>query len=304
MKRIFLFVLFIFFVFPVRAATVNIGELADRIDRIESALTGVQKKLSNNYVGKTKRPSSTVAKNNEDDSDELDAMLMQLQETEQTLRFLTGEIETVKFAQDGLQDRLDRVSADISLRFAEMEKKLQAAEEKIKKLEAEKEAAKKAEKVAEKKKKEKQAAADRATKEKEKQIKEKYGKKKPKELYDEAFASIKKQQYKTAQTQFEAFLFLYPKDALAGNAQYWLGESFFARSMFSQAAVAFAEGFKSYRDSQKAPDNLFKLGVTMTKLNKKEEACVAFKNFAKEYPKVSDSMKKRLEKEIQKLSCP
>ena len=229
---------------------------------------------------------------------------MQLQETEQTLRQLTGEVETVKFAQDGLQDRIDRVSADMSLRFTEMEKKLQGAEEKIKQLEAEKTAAENAQKEAEKKKKEQQAAAARTAKAKEQQIKEKYGKKKPKELYDEAFASIKKQNYKTAQAQFEAFLVLYPKDALAGNAQYWLGESFFARSMFSQAAVAFAEGFKSYRDSQKAPDNLFKLGVTMAKLNKKEEACIAFKNFAKEYPKVSDSMKKRLEKEIQKLSCP
>lgn len=259
----------------------------------------MQKKLSNNYVGSTNKPAK-----DDESGDKLDAMLMQLQETEQTLRQLTGEVETVKFAQDGLQDRIDRISADMSLRFTEMEKKLQGAEEKIKQLEAEKTAAENAQKEAEKKKKEQQAAAARTAKAKEQQIKEKYGKKKPKELYDEAFASIKKQKYKTAQAQFEAFLVLYPKDALAGNAQYWLGESFFARSMFSQAAVAFAEGFKSYRDSQKAPDNLFKLGVTMAKLNKKEEACIAFKNFAKEYPKVSDSMKKRLEKEIQKLSCP
>ena len=74
--------------------------------------------------------------------------------------------------------------------------------------------------------------------------------------------------------------------------------------MYSKAAVAFAEGFQNYRDSQKAPDNLFKLGVTMAKLKKKDEACIAFKNFTKEYPKVSDSMKKRLETEVQKLSCP
>ncbi|MBP3402554.1 MAG: tol-pal system protein YbgF [Alphaproteobacteria bacterium] len=301
MKKIFsvVWAVCIFFAVPARAATINIGELADRLDRIESALKGVQKKLSNNYVGSTNKPAK-----DDESGDKLDAMLMQLQETEQTLRQLTGEVETVKFAQDGLQDRIDRISADMSLRFTEMEKKLQGAEEKIKQLEAEKTAAENAQKEAEKKKKEQQAAAARTAKAKEQQIKEKYGKKKPKELYDEAFASIKKQKYKTAQAQFEAFLVLYPKDALAGNAQYWLGESFFARSMFSQAAVAFAEGFKSYRDSQKAPDNLFKLGVTMAKLNKKEEACIAFKNFAKEYPKVSDSMKKRLEKEIQKLSCP
>ena len=301
MKKIFsvIWAVCIFFTVPAYAVTINVGELADRLDRIEDALKGVQKKLSNNYVGSTNKPGKDEASD-----DKLDAMLMQLQETEQALRQLTGEIETVKFAQDGLQDRIDRISADMSLRFTEMEKKLLTAEEKIKQLEAEKAAAEKARKEAEKKKKEQQAAAAKTAKEKERQIKEKYGKQTPKELYDEAFASIKKQHYKTAQAQFEAFLVLYPKDALAGNAQYWLGESFFARSMFSQAAVAFAEGFKSYRDSQKAPDNLFKLGVTMTKLNKKEEACIAFKNFAKEYPKVSDSMKKRLEKEIQKLSCP
>ena len=302
MKKYFFMSLFMsaFFFSPVQAATINIGELADRLDRIEDALKGVQKKLSNNYVGSAKQPD----KGDTDSGDKLDAMLMQLQETEQSLRQITGELETIKFAQDEMKSRIDQINADISVRFDEMEKKLQAAEEKIKNLESEKAAAENAKKEAEKKKKEQQAAAEKKAKQKEQQIKEKYGKKTPKELYDEAFASIKKQHYKTAQSQLEAFLVLYPKDALAGNAQYWLGESFFARSMFSQAAVAFAEGFQNYRDSQKAPDNLFKLGVTMAKLNKKEEACIAFKNFAKEYPKVSDSMKKRLDKEVQKLSCP
>lgn len=302
MKKNFIVSLFIsiVLVMPVQAATINIIELAERLDRIEDALKGVQKKLSNNYLGIAKQPD----KGDTDSGDKLDAMLMQLQEAEQSLRQMTGEIETIRFAQDGLQDRIDRVSADMSVRFTEMEKKLQAADEKIKALEDEKAAAEKAKKEQEKKKQEEQAAAQKSAQEKERQIKEKYGKKTSKELYDEAFSSIKKQQYKTAQAQFEAFLVLYPKDTLAGNAQYWLGESFFARSMFSQAAVAFAEGFKNYRDSQKAPDNLFKLGVTMAKLKKKEEACIAFKNFAKEYPKVSDSMKKRLDKEVQKLSCP
>ena len=285
---------------PAVAATINIGELADRLDRMEDALKGVQKKLSNNYVGSAKQPAGKDTAGD----DKLDGMLMRLQEAEQTLRQLTGEIETVKFAQDGLQSRIDRISADMSLRFAEMDKKLQAAEEKIKKFEAEKKAVENAKKEADRKKKEQEQAAAKAAKDKEKQIRDKYGKKKPRELYDEAFAAIKKQQYKTAQAQFEAFLVLYPKNELAGNAQYWLGESFFARSQYSQAAVAFAEGFKNYRANQKAPDNLFKLGVTMAKMNKKKEACIAFENFVKEYPKVSESMKKRLDKEVQKLSCP
>ena len=284
------------------SAATNVNELSDRLDRIEDALKGVQKKLSNNYVGSAKRPQA--AADNNPSEDKLDAMLMQLQETEQAVRQLTGEIESIHFSQDKLQKRIDQVSADMNVSFTEMEKKLQAAEAKIKKMESEKETAEKVKKEAEKKKKEQEAAAAKTAKNKENEIKEKYGKKSAKELYDQAFASIKKQDYKTAQNEFEAFLALYPKNALAGNAQYWLGESFFARSMYQKAAVAFAEGFQNYRDSQKAPDNLFKLGVTMAKLKKKDEACIAFKNFTKEYPKVSDSMKKRLETEEQKLSCP
>lgn len=300
MNRFFCFFLF-FLIFSgsAYAAAVNVNELADRMDRMEDALKGVQKKLSNNYVGSSKRPVSAGVS-----EDKLDSMLMQLQETEQTLRQLTGEIETVRFKQEELQNRMDRISADMDIRFSEMEKNLKAAEAQIKKMEDEKISAEKARKEAEKRKKEQEAAAAKAAKAKAIEVKDKYGKKSAKELYDQAFASIKKQDYKTAQAEFEAFLALYPKNALAGNAQYWLGESYFARSMYQKAAVAFAEGFQNYRNSQKAPDNLFKLGVTMAKLNKKDEACIAFKNFTREYPKVSDSMKKRLETEVQKLSCP
>ena len=220
------------------------------------------------------------------------------------VKVVTFSARFMGFKQEEIQSRIDRISADMEVRFSEMEKKLAAAEAKVKKMEDEKLSAEKAKKLAEQKKKDQEAAAAKANKTKKDQVKEKYGKKTAKELYDQAFSAIKKQNYKQAQEEFEAFLLLYPKSELSGNAQYWLGESFFARSMYSKAAVAFAEGFQNYRESQKAPDNLFKLGVTMAKMNKKDEACIAFKNFAKEYPKVSDSMKKRLEKEEQKLSCP
>ena len=126
---------------------------------------------------------------------------------------------------------------------------------------------------------------------------------KPNELYKSAFSALKKNDYKNAERRFEAFTILFPKHNLAGNAQYWMGESFYARGNYEQAAIAFADGFKMFRNSQKAPDNLLKLGLTMARLNKKKEACIAFKTFSKEYPKVSDAMKKRLEKEAQKVGC-
>ena len=292
MKKICLSVaLFLSLTIPVQAATIRLSDLSKRLSRVESTLKNIQKKLPEKEPEKSSKDDETSAK--------LDSLLMQLQEAEQTLRQLTGEIETIKFAQDELKERVDQINADVSLRFSEMEKKLDTAGEKVKRLEKDKttdpvvhktEPPQKKQPVDEQKGKPEQTAQN-------------YAKKKPKELYDDAFSLIKKQNYKAAQESFEAFLVLYPDDALAGNAQYWLGETFFARSMFEQAAVAFAEGFKNYRESPKAPDNLFKLGETMAKLNKKQEACIAFKNFAKEYPKVSDFMKKRLDKEMRQLSC-
>ena len=302
MNNVFCFFLaFLFFSGSAGAVTINIGDLADRLDRMEDALKGVQKKLSNNYIGSSKRPA-VIADSVADDK--LDSLLMQVQDAEQTLRQMTGEIETLRFKLEEVQNRMDRIVADVDIRFTETDKRLKETEDKFKKMEDEKLSAEKALKEAEKKKKEEAAAAAKAAKDKELQMKNKYGKKAAKELYDQAFASIKKQNYKAAQAEFEAFLTLHSKHELAGNAQYWLGETFFAREMYQKAAVAFAEGFQNYRDSQKAPDNLFKLGVTMARLKKKDEACIAFKNFTKEYPKVSDSMKKRLETEVRKLSCP
>ena len=295
-KVICFFLSFLMLCGSASAASVNLFELAERVDKMEDALKSVQKKLSNNYVGNSKRPAL--------DDDKQDAAFMQMQEVEQTLRQLTGELETIRFKQDEIQARIDQINADMNIRFSDLEKKLIAVEDKAQRMENEQRSAEKAKKMAEKKRKEREQAAARAAKDKEAQMKERYGKMSAKELYDSAFAAIKKQNYKTAQAEFEAFLALYPQHELAGNAQYWLGESYFARSMYQKAAVAFAEGFQKYRQSQKAPDNLFKLGVTMSKMNKKNEACIAFKNFSKEYPQVSESMKRRLDAEVQKLSCP
>lgn len=53
----------------------------------------------------------------------------------------------------------------------------------------------------------------------------------------------------------EGFLRQFPNDGLAGNAQYWLGETYYVRQDYQNAAIAFGEGFQRYPKSAKAPDN-------------------------------------------------
>lgn len=122
-------------------------------------------------------------------------------------------------------------------------------------------------------------------------------------LYHDAFKLLQDGDYAGAERGFKAFVQRNPQHVLAGNAQYWLGETYYARREYQNAMVAFAEGYKNYKSSPKGPDNLLKLGVTLAVLNKKQEACAVFARFAQDYPRATDLQKRRVDRERQKNGC-
>ena len=122
-------------------------------------------------------------------------------------------------------------------------------------------------------------------------------------LYHAAFKLLQDGDYAGAERGFRTFVQQNPQHVLAGNAQYWLGETYYARRDYQNAMVAFAEGYKSYKASPKGPDNLLKLGVTLAVLNKKQEACAVFARFAQDYPRATDLQKRRVDQERQKNGC-
>ena len=67
---------------------------------------------------------------------------------------------------------------------------------------------------------------------------------------------MKKADYPGAETALKAFVERHPNDPMAGSAQYWLGETYYARGRYAEAASAFAEGYKRYPKGAKAPDDL------------------------------------------------
>ena len=124
-----------------------------------------------------------------------------------------------------------------------------------------------------------------------------------KEAYDSAYNAMKKGDYKKAESEFTSFMQNYPKSNLVGNANYWLGETYYVRGLYEQAVGIFADGFTKYKNNSKAPDNLLKLGLTMNKLGKKKDACTAFTALATEFPKAPATLKNRAKEEAKKLSC-
>jgi tol-pal system protein YbgF len=125
-----------------------------------------------------------------------------------------------------------------------------------------------------------------------------------KEAYDKAYDLLIKTKYAEAEKAFIAFLKDYPESNLVGNANYWLGETYYVRGQYDVAAGIFSDGLTKYEKSTKAPDNLLKLGLTMAKLDKKDDACGFLKLMPEQFPKASDTLKKRAEQEAKKLACP
>lgn len=126
----------------------------------------------------------------------------------------------------------------------------------------------------------------------------------PQKAYEVAFGYLRESNYDQAEKALNEFLARNGSHTLAGNAQYWLGETYFARGKYTEAAVAFATGAQKYPKGAKGPDNLLKLGMALGKINKKTEACTALSQLPQKYPEASASVKKRADGERRVLKCP
>ncbi len=122
-------------------------------------------------------------------------------------------------------------------------------------------------------------------------------------LYEQGFGQIKAQNYEAAEASFSSFMKQYPTHALAPNALYWLGETYYVRKDYDKASRTFAEAYQKYPNGPKGADNLLKLGLSLAGKGEKDNACIALGQLKKEYPKGPDPVLKRGESEMATLGC-
>ena len=125
----------------------------------------------------------------------------------------------------------------------------------------------------------------------------------PEEQYEFAVSFMKIGDYETAEFALKEFIDKNKDHDLAGNAQYWYGETFRIRQLYSDAATAYLDGYQNYPKSKKAPDNLLKLGITMVQLGEKDQGCKMISGLKKEYPKASKSVLQKAQYEQKKFKC-
>jgi tol-pal system protein YbgF len=123
------------------------------------------------------------------------------------------------------------------------------------------------------------------------------------EQYEFAVSFMKIGDYETAEFALKEFIEKNKDHNLAGSAQYWYGETFRIRQLYSDAATAYLDGYQNYPKSKKAPDNLLKLGITMVQLGEKDQGCKMILGLKKEYPKASKSVLQKAQYEQKKFKC-
>lgn len=126
----------------------------------------------------------------------------------------------------------------------------------------------------------------------------------PDESYEQAFGFLRRGDFAGGERAFTEFLQHYSDHDLAGNAQYWLAETYYARRDYTNAAAEFLKGYQNYSDGTKAPDSLLKLGMSLAAMEQVEEACLVFDDLKIRYASAPQIILDSANREIVRNTCP
>ena len=125
----------------------------------------------------------------------------------------------------------------------------------------------------------------------------------PQALYDHSLGLIRRGKYPEAESALRVFLDRYPENDLVGAALYWLGETYYVRGNYRDAAFAFVDVYGKHKTSPKVPDSLLKLGMSLNALGNKKEACSAFATLKADYPDARRAVLKLAEERAAEFGC-
>jgi len=316
---------------PVQAQSSDVQALLDRMNRLEADLNSVQRKV---FQGQDVPPPSTGGSPVVVGGSEAAALLSaRIDALEQEQRRITGASEEINFKLDQMKSRLDKLVLDVDFRLTEIERRLGSAGAAGAANGAANAGAPASLSSPSTTNTTINQPSNTATVAEGGQLPE--GTKMlgtlranpngepistppaavadpsaaamanlaPEEQYNLAMGLIRKDDYAGAEQAFTNFLGQNSEHALAGNAQYWLGETFYVRGDYNNAASAFLNGYQNYPKSSKAADNLLKLGMTLGRMDQIEQACATFQQLSKQFKILPSRLEQIAAREKQKFNC-
>lgn len=116
--------------------------------------------------------------------------------------------------------------------------------------------------------------------------------------YEAALNQFKAGKYKEAATGFSAYVQKYPDSSLAPNAQYWLGNAWYAQRDCKRAIEAQSVVTTKYPDSAKAPDAWLAISTCQQEMGNPTGAKRSLETVIAKYPSApaADAARDRLKK--------
>mgnify|MGYP000120549744 FL=1 len=310
-RKLFLILLslFTFSVSVAEEEEIYLKSISDQIQVITQDLKTLEKAVYQKSDISNSSNSSSL-KSNSLNEDILTKHLLKLNEIEDQFRELTNKFEKVNFKLDKLSTRVTKIQSDTQLRFSDLEGGVISPKEKVTNLPGTSKPQDfganpgyQTSNLPSQQSINSVESAQTVITEEAKNKESLLPNKPAIEQYDFAVSFMKIGDYETAEFALKEFIEKNKDHELAGSAQYWYGETFRIRQLYSDAATAYLDGYQNYPKSKKAPDNLLKLGITMVQLGEKDQGCKMISGLKKEYPKASKSVLQKAQYEQKKFKC-
>ncbi|OWJ66225.1 tol-pal system protein YbgF [Inquilinus limosus] len=121
--------------------------------------------------------------------------------------------------------------------------------------------------------------------------------------YNQAQGLYNRGDYNGAIAGFNQVIAASPGGGLAGNAQYWLGESLLAVGRPGEAANAFNAAWSMDPRGPRAPDALMRLAQSLVAARQDRPACDAFARLVADYPDAPAQMLRRAKDQQLLMRC-
>ena len=125
----------------------------------------------------------------------------------------------------------------------------------------------------------------------------------PRALYDSAYALLLQGAYDDAEMGFRQFLQSHPRDDLAPQARYWLGESYRGQGRYREAAEQYLTVSTEYSDRDVAPQAMLRLGGALAEIGAHEQACATFAEIPQQYPQAASALRENIAREAARAGC-
>ncbi len=105
-----------------------------------------------------------------------------------------------------------------------------------------------------------------------------------KAAYEQAKKTFDDGDMETARIQFENFINSFPNSPYAGNARFWIADSYYVEKWYEKAILEYQKVLEQYPDSNKAAAARLKQGYSFAELGEKANARLILNELISRYP--------------------